>query len=258
MKALFAIYKILLDNLGYQNWWPITPEGELNPIYPKDIHSRQLSEKEMFEISLGAILTQNTSWKNVEKAIININKNNLASPEKILDTKTEFLAETIRSSGYFNQKAIKLKIFSEWLMKNYSGSMKRFFNSGNLEKLREELLSIKGIGPETADSILLYAGNKNIFVIDAYTKRIFLRIGINEQDYHKLQRTFMENLPSYSVVFKEYHALIVELGKNFCRKREPLCVGCPLKMKCVFGQEILSKTLNPICCSTAAWKKSKH
>lgn len=232
MKALFAIYKILLENFGYQNWWPITPEHKSKPEYQKQIHQKVLSEKEMFEISLGAILTQNTSWKNVEKAIININKNNLGTPEKILDTKTEFLAEIIRSSGYFNQKALKLKIFSEWLVKNYSGSMKRFFNSGNLGKLREELLSIKGIGPETADSIFLYAGNKNIFVIDAYTKRIFFRIGIKEQDYHKLQEIFMENLPPDSAVFKEYHALIVELGKNFCRKREPLCVGCPLTNGC--------------------------
>ena len=233
MKNILNIYSLLLKKFGWQNWWPITPKGKLTPIYPDGIHSRELSEKEMFEISLGAILTQNTSWKNVEKAIICLNKNKLVSPYKIRDIEREKLAGIIRSSGYFNQKAIKLKTFAEWFIKCHNGSMKIFFSSGDLAGLRNELLSIKGIGPETADSILLYAGNKPIFIIDAYTKRIFSRIGIQEQDYHKLQKFFMDNLPRDTIIYKEYHALIVQLGKDFCTKRKPLCKKCPLTNNCM-------------------------
>ena len=152
-----------------------------------------MNEKQKLEIIFGAILTQNTSWKNVEKAIINLNKHNLIDVKKTIKIDNKKLAHIIKSSGYHNQKAKKLKNFSGFLLKNYNGNLKELFGN-DIGKLRHELLSVNGIGPETADSIILYAAKKPIFVIDAYTKRIMNRIGFKEESYDELQEMFMDNL----------------------------------------------------------------
>ncbi|MBS3096792.1 endonuclease III domain-containing protein [Candidatus Woesearchaeota archaeon] len=224
MERLKTIYSLLHSHFHPQHWWPVTAEGKLHPEYsggPKN-------EKQQLEVCFGAILTQNTSWKNVEKAIVELNKHNLINIKKII--KNEKLAQIIKSSGYHNQKAKKLKNFCNFLLKNYDGSLKNLFNN-NIEKLRNELLSINGIGPETADSIILYAAKKPIFVIDAYTKRVMNRIGFKEQTYEELQRLFMQSLPNSERLFNECHALLVELGKNICKK-EPLCKKCPVNTDC--------------------------
>ena len=174
-----TIYNTLLKAYGNQNWWPVTLDNETIPEYHKNI---KLTEKQKLEICFGAILTQNTNWKNVEKAIIQLNKNNLININKIIRVNNKKLAEIIKSSGYHNQKAIKLKNFCLFLMNNYNRNIEKLF-SNSITKLRSELLSVNGIGPETADSIILYAAKKPIFVIDAYTKRIMNRIGFKENSY---------------------------------------------------------------------------
>jgi endonuclease-3 related protein len=207
-KNLLAIYKKLHREYGPRDWWPAdTP----------------------FEVIVGAILTQNTAWSNVEKAIKNLKAERLLCPRSMADVKASKLARLIRPAGYFNVKAKRLKNFSDTLSGRYGNSLKRLFSLPT-RKLREELLAINGIGPETADSILLYAAGRPVFVIDAYTKRIFSRHGIVGQDaaYGRMQRLFMEGLPRSARLFNEYHALIVELAKRHCRK-SPLCEGCPLK-----------------------------
>lgn len=227
---LLEIYDKLLNHFGKQGWWPVTPTDcrgkETRPIY--DIVTK--TEKQRFEICVGAILTQNTNWKNVEKAIINLNKENLIDIRKIKKIDSKKLARLIKSSGYYNQKVIKLKNFVKYLGEKYRGNLRELFRK-DIEKIREELLSIKGIGPETADSIILYAAEKPIFVIDAYTKRILNRLDYKEETYEELQKLFMEELPKETELFNEYHALLVELGKNIC-KTEPLCDKCPLKEMC--------------------------
>lgn len=225
-KKLNYIFSILLKKFNKQYWWPVTIEGEIQPKYHKKI---RINEKQKLEICFGAILTQNTNWKNVEKAIINLNKNNLINVNKIIKINNKKLAQIIRSSGYHNQKAKKLKNFSYFLSNNFDSNINLLFKN-KIGKLRNELLSINGIGPETADSIILYAAKKPIFVIDAYTKRIMNRIGYKEQTYEELQKLFM-NLNNDEKLFNEYHALLVELGKNVCKKK-PLCDICPLKDLC--------------------------
>ncbi len=207
-ETLGRIYSLLYNTFGEMQWWP----GE-----------------SQFEIIVGTILTQNTSWINVEKAIKNLKRENLLIPEKMKEIPEERLAKIIRQSGFYNQKAKKLKEFANFLFLKYSGSLKKLFEKG-LFSLRKELLEINGIGKETADSILLYAGNKPIFVVDAYTKRILVRHKlINERaDYDAIQRLFMENLSRDVKLFNNYHALLVKLGKKFCKKAKPLCEGCPL------------------------------
>jgi endonuclease-3 related protein len=229
MNNIHRIYTLLIDELGPQRWWPTTLKSEIHPTY----HGKKpLTEKQLFEICIGAILTQNTSWKNVEKAITNLNKNNLVDINKIKSVNERKLASLIKSSGYYNQKAKKLKHLSNFLIKNCNGNIKRFFNK-DITLLRKELLSIKGVGPETADSIILYAAEKPVFVIDAYTKRIFSRLGFCKADvsYDELQNLFHKNLKKNHKLFNEYHALIVELGKNYCRKK-PLCSECILTKLC--------------------------
>ena len=229
MNQIKQIYNILLKKYSHQNWWPVTLEIELTPKYHKNII---LTEKQQLEICFGAILTQNTNWKNVEKAIIELNKNKLIDVNEILKIKNEKLAKIIKSSGYHNQKAKKLKNFCEFLSKNYNGKLRLLFKN-NIETLRKELLAINGIGPETADSIILYAAKKPIFVIDAYTKRIFSRIGFREKTYDEFQHLFMKNMQNSEKLFNEYHALIVELGKNICKK-QPLCEKCPVNSYCSY------------------------
>lgn len=209
------IYQTLYKELGPQKWWP----GETP-----------------FEVVIGAILTQNTSWSNVEKSIKNLKKENLLTPDKLWEVEDEKLEELIRSSGYYRQKTKKIKNFLRFLQENYNGELMDLFKEG-MEDLRRKLISVNGIGKETADSIILYAANKPIFVIDAYTRRIFNRLGVTqEEDYDELQKLFQKNLPQDSRMFNEYHALIVHLGKNYCKKN-PNCRECPLKTKCEYGMK---------------------
>lgn len=204
--SLVDYFQSALQQLGPQHWWP----GETP-----------------FEVCVGAILTQNTNWKNVEKAIANLKSSNLLDPKKLLALPDQQLAERIRPAGYFNIKTKRLKSFLQFLVEQYEGDLNQMFNE-RLEPLREKLLSVKGIGPETADSILLYAGGKPIFVVDAYTKRIFLRHQVvsEEADYHEIQDHFMRHLPDEVSTFNEFHALIVNIGKNWC-KTKPDCDHCP-------------------------------
>ncbi|MEK6950021.1 MAG: endonuclease III domain-containing protein [Nanoarchaeota archaeon] len=231
------IYDKLYSFFGPQHWWPVTLDKDITPKYHKNI---KLNEKQKLEICFGAILTQNTSWKNVEKAIVQLNKSNLIDIKKILKIDNEKLAEIIKSSGYHNQKAKKLKNFCLFISKNYGGNLELFFKN-NIETIRNELLSVNGIGPETAGSIILYAAKKPIFVIDAYTKRIMNRVGYKEEKYYELQKLFMDNLENDEKVFNECHALLVELGKNYCRKNDPLCANCPINRDCNYYQTIFSK-----------------
>jgi endonuclease III related protein len=211
-RGLLLIYNILFIRFGEQHWWPgDTP----------------------FEVCVGAILTQSTSWSNVEKAINNLKKEDMLSPEKLNDIETKKLAKLIRPAGYFNAKARKLKEFTNYLTKNHNNDLDRLF-SQPIPKLREELLSIWGIGPETADSIILYAAEKPGFVVDAYTKRIFHRLGFTPEkiDYENLKKFSENNLPRDTQVYNEFHALIVRLGKEHCKKTKPQCGDCPIKKSC--------------------------
>ncbi len=205
---LMDIYKRLYDRYGPQGWWP--GDGP-------------------FETIIGAILTQNTNWKNVEKALANLAENDCLTPEKLRNLNVETLAGLIRPAGYFNQKAQRLKGFIDWLFKKHDGSIESLA-ALSTSTLREQLLSLKGIGPETADSICLYAFDKPLFVVDAYTARIFGRHGFLEPGcgYQDIQELFHSGLEHDSRLFNEYHALIVQLGKEHC-KRKPLCKGCPLE-----------------------------
>ncbi|HNR33019.1 MAG TPA: endonuclease III domain-containing protein [Candidatus Hydrogenedentes bacterium] len=205
--ALEDIYRRLLRHFGPTHWWPgDTP----------------------FEIAIGAILTQNTAWSNVERAIANLKRERLLRPRAMLACPRDRLEAAIRPSGYFRQKAERLRIFCDYLTTRYGGSMRRMARRP-VEVLREELLAIKGIGPETADDILLYACEKPVFVVDAYTRRILSRHGLvsPKTGYEELRAVFETNLPPEVALFKEYHGLIVYVGKDFCRKT-PRCEGCPL------------------------------
>ncbi|HLC65365.1 MAG TPA: endonuclease III domain-containing protein [Candidatus Nanoarchaeia archaeon] len=221
-NKLPLIYQLLLNRFGYQGWWPIRAEGEHNSNYhPKD-YSFPKNDNELFEICVGAILTQNTSWKNVETALLSLRRHNAMSPSGIKRLPASKLAQIIHSSGYHNQKAKKLKAFVDFYLNN----------KGIIT--RESLLNLWGIGPETADSMLLYGYKVPIFVVDAYTRRIMGRIGFKENSYGDIQKLFMENLPADHKIFNEYHALLVELGKNIC-KSKPMCNYCPLKSICKYG-----------------------
>lgn len=204
-------YKALFACFGPQSWWP----GNTR-----------------FEVIVGAILTQNTNWGNVERAINNLKGAKVLTPGKMHALDVAELAELIRPAGYFNVKAGRLRNFLEHLFVNYGNSttnLTRFLKK-DTKVLRRELLTINGIGPETADSIVLYAAEKAVFVVDAYTKRILTRHGLigDGADYAQIQSLFMDNLPIDAILFNEYHALIVRTGKDFCKTKKPLCEECPL------------------------------
>jgi len=207
-EKLTEIYRLLHDAFGPQNWWP----GETR-----------------LEIMVGAILTQNTNWTNVEKAIVNLKSAACLNPEMLRRMDTAQLAELIRPAGYYNLKAKRLKNLVEWLFEDYGGDAANL-ESVNTEQLRAELLAIKGVGCETADSILLYALDRPVFVVDAYTARIAIRHGLIEPgaDYEQLRLLFESNLPEDVRLFNEYHALLVRTGKEFC-KTKARCPGCPLE-----------------------------
>ncbi|MGH9575380.1 MAG: endonuclease III domain-containing protein [Candidatus Acidiferrales bacterium] len=201
-------YNSLFTAFGPQHWWP---------------------GRTRFEVIVGAILTQNTSWKNVEQAIANLRRARLLTPSAIERASHQKIEILIRPSGYFRQKARKLKTFCMFLRYEYGGSLKRMFAQPTAA-LREQLLGIFGIGPETADSILLYAGGHPVFVVDAYTKRMLARHGWTEKDakYEDVRWIFERRFPGDAARFNEFHALIVQTGKKYCRTIEPLCGECPL------------------------------
>ncbi|MHA1778864.1 MAG: endonuclease III domain-containing protein [Candidatus Heimdallarchaeaceae archaeon] len=197
------IYHKLLQHYGNQHWWP--GEG--------------------IEIAIGAILTQQVNWKNVERALNNLKSNNCINPKNILETPTNKLEEYLKPTIYYRLKARTLKNFAEFILKTPNPS-------------RKDLLSVHGIGPETADSILLYLYKKPYFVVDAYTKRIFQRLGIKiGNNYDKIQSFFMEQLPKDVMLYNEYHALIVRHGKECCTKVNPRCLKCPILSLCLYGRE---------------------
>ena len=207
-ETLKEIYDLLYDAFGPQHWWP----GETP-----------------FEIVVGAILTQNTSWTNVDKAIANLKSASVLTPEGFHRIDASALAGLIRPAGYYNIKAKRLKSFVDWLFDNYDGQLD-ILESIAINQLRSELLSIKGIGRETADSILLYALERPVFVVDTYTFRIVTRHRLIEPDadYEQLWELFESNLPEDTRLFNEYHALLVRTGKDFCKPKAK-CPGCPLE-----------------------------
>jgi endonuclease III related protein len=206
--GLIDIYNALYEHYGPQHWWP----GETP-----------------FEVMVGAILTQNTNWGNVEKAIANLKAAGALSPKAIHDMPDTGLASLIRPSGYFNIKAKRLKAYISYFMERYGGSVARM-KKADCGRLREEILAVSGIGPETADSILLYALGCPVFVVDAYTRRIFSRHGFfpETSDYHDVQSYFTERIPKDVQLYNEYHALIVRLAKDRCLKKAGRCELCLL------------------------------
>jgi endonuclease-3 related protein len=206
-SLIHDVFRRLLEAFGPQHWWPA---------------------ETTLEVIVGAILTQNTAWRNVEAAISQLRQADLLSPDGILEVPEAQLKELIRSSGYYNQKSRRLKIFFEHLASRWDGNLEAFL-SQPLVPLREELLGIKGIGPETADSIILYAAEQPSFVVDLYTHRVFSRHGWvpEDCDYHRLRDYFMDYLDPEVYFFQELHALLVRVGHAYCR-RSPACADCPL------------------------------
>ena len=206
-ERLRKIYDLLYARFGPQDWWPgDTP----------------------FEVIVGSVLTQNTNWGNVEKAIANLKTAKMLTPEKLHKIKPAELAKLIRPAGYFNIKASRLKNLIGWLFMNYAGKLAKL-KPIPTHQLRGQLLSVSGVGPETADSILLYALNRPVFVVDAYTRRILSRHHLIKFDasYEQIRAFFESNLQADNQLFNEYHALLVRTGKEFC-KPTPLCADCPL------------------------------
>src|ERR1700749_1113058 len=208
LPILHSYYDALFREHGPQSWWP---------------------GRTRFEVIVGAILVQNTAWTNVERAIANLRRERLLTPQAIEHVPLANLAELIRSSGYFRQKAHKLKEFVQFLRKEYGGSLDKMFRTPT-GTLREQLLAVHGIGPETADSILLYAGGHPVFVVDAYTRRVLERHNLvhAKATYEEIRNLFEQSLPNSVSLFNEYHALIVHTGKHFCKSRVAHCSVCPL------------------------------
>ncbi len=216
-KDLLQIHQLLCSRFGPLNWWP----GDTQ-----------------FEIMVGAILTQNTAWTNVEKAIAAMKAADVMTPQAVLATDIRKLRRLVKSSGYYNQKADRLKIYSRFVMDGYDGKIDLMARE-QTKLMRERLLALKGVGPETADSILLYALGKPVFVVDAYTRRIFSRLGYlpEDVDYQSTQEFFTKRLPVDVDLYNDYHAQIVYLGKDYC-KPKPRCEECPLKSLCEWTSKI--------------------
>jgi endonuclease-3 related protein len=216
MPNLSQIYQLLFDYYGPQHWWPATTP---------------------FEMAVGAILTQNTNWGNVEKAMTNLVEANMLDCDRIFMLALTELEQLIRPSGFFRQKAERLKLFCAHLRAHHRGTIEALV-AQPLAVARKELLSLKGIGPETADAILLYAGNQASFVVDSYTGRLFQRLGIltGRENYTQIRALFMQELAADAAYYNEYHALIVAHSKAFCRKI-PLCTGCPCAVICRYPQD---------------------
>ena len=214
-QTLLNIYRQLMACYGPQHWWPA---------------------EEPFEVIVGAILTQSAAWGNVEKAIANLKSDGALSSKALRRLPLSEIAGLIHPCGYYNAKAQKLKAFANWLGEHFNDDLSELFVS-DIGYLRQQLLSIHGVGQETADSIILYAADKPIFVIDAYTRRIVSRVGLapDNDEYTAYQSLFMNNLPTDVRLFNEYHALLVCLAKNVCRTR-PLCQQCCLDNICHFSK----------------------
>ncbi len=222
IKKLLRVYERLLAHYGAQNWWPAESK---------------------WEIMVGAILTQNTSWKNVEKALANLKREHVLAPRRLREIEIERLTELSRSAGFTSSKPKRLKTLVEFLFREYDGDPEKM-RGGDLEKQRAQLLGLNGIGPETADVILLYVAEQPIFVVDAYTRRIFSRMGIGNGNaangnvtanvpYDELQKWFMDHLPHDVAMFNEFHALLDIHAKDTCTKRAPRCPKCPLQEMCL-------------------------
>jgi len=234
-KSIAETYRLLYDHYEPQGWWPLIGRRSEAGFDEEGYHpglSPELSDNDRFEIAAGAVLTQNTSWNNVRTALNRLlcflhEEGRELHPEDLLDMNYRVLAQCIRPSGYYNQKAKKLKVLSD------------FFITGKKNPAREELLSLWGIGPETADSILLYAFDVPVFVIDAYTVRIFSRMSGEKSDsgtfsYERLQMICENSLRRDTELYREYHALLVAHGKRTCSLRNPECPTCPLRDCCTF------------------------
>jgi len=224
----YILYKILLERFDNQNWWPMDIK----------YHEKNKSDQR-FEIIIGAILTQNTAWSNVEKALDNLKSKNMLEIKKISDADINILKNLIKPSGFFNQKANRLKNIACYLHENYNDNLDTFFNR-NIKEIRNELLSLNGIGPETADSIMLYAGNLPTFVVDAYTKRLCKRLPLKTgllydeiQDYFQEQIKKRCNEKEIPQIYNELHALIVVQAKKYCKKK-PDCKNCPIRKDCEY------------------------
>jgi len=213
---LLRIYQTLLSAYGPQGWWP----GE-----------------SAFEVVLGAVLTQNTAWGNVERALDNLKRVGVLSPSGLCGLGQEALEQLLRPAGTYRVKAARVRALLDYLERAHGGDLAGLA-AGDLEAVRRELLSVPGIGPETADSILLYAAGRPTFVIDAYTRRFVGRLGLagEQSPYEELRALFMDHLPADPALYNEYHALIVRHGKERCRARQPRCSGCPVEPECSFGQ----------------------
>jgi endonuclease III related protein len=205
------IFARLAAHYGPLHWWPADSP---------------------FEVAVGAILTQNTAWRNVEYALANLQKAEALTAPALLALPREQLQQLIRPAGFFRQKAERLQLLAACLLQQHAGDLPGWL-AGPLPQVRRQLLAMKGIGPETADSILLYAGHRPTFVVDAYTRRIFVRLGLlgGQESYEQIRALFMDHLAADAALFNEYHALIVEHAKSFCRKA-PRCAGCPLQELC--------------------------
>ncbi|MBI4466778.1 MAG: endonuclease III domain-containing protein [Acidobacteria bacterium] len=205
---MLRYYRRLRRHFGHQNWWP---------------------GRTRFEVILGALLTQNTSWANVEKALANLRQARALSPEKLTSLPAGRLARLLRPSGYFRQKTRAVQGFLRHLNNGYQGSLARLLRRPTAE-LRAELLALSGIGEETADSILLYAAGRPVFVIDAYTRRVLARHGLASAQarYDELQSFFERHLPADPALYNDFHAQLVAVGKTFCHRERPDCAACPL------------------------------
>jgi endonuclease-3 related protein len=228
MISPYKLFELLSESYEKPLWWPM------------DSHYHKVNGSDpRFEIIVGAILTQNTAWSNVERALQNLKNSHVLDIYRLSKTPVETLKTLIKPSGFFNQKADRLQITTQFLLQKYQGDLDCFF-SEPLIYLRKQLLSLNGIGPETADSILLYAGNKPVFVVDAYTKRLCQRIplAVNDLTYDTIQHYFQQDLAShYSeeqlvTIYNEFHALIVIHAKHCCTKRKPQCKTCPIEQHC--------------------------
>lgn len=226
---LMQIYNLLLGYFGPRHWWPAKTD---------------------FEVIIGAILTQNVAWKNVEKAIRNLEIHGLLDPYLLVNAPVELVEEAVRPTRYYRQKAERLRGFCEYLARIHQGELERLF-ALDIKELRAELLSLKGIGKETADSIILYAARKPVFVVDAYTRRVFYRLGLLPEDasYDQMQDFFMRHLPPDTSLYNEYHALIDGLGNRICFNKKPGCEVCPLAGICVY-QTTISASKNENGCTS--------
>ena len=214
--SLLSIYNVLLGRYGTQYWWPADSP---------------------FEMMVGAILTQNTSWRNVEMAIATLKRVGEITPGALLIFSESELQQLIRSAGFFRQKERYLRHLAKAIVEDYGGDALALLRGETL-MVRRRLLALPGVGPETADSMLLYAGEHPVFVVDAYTRRIFLRLGLlaGDECYAAVQKYCMDNLPHSVSLFNEYHALLVRLAKEHCLSRKPRCAGCSLRQQCVYTQ----------------------